>query len=253
MRRMSAMLHHALRGARQEAGPRSHARRCAVVAGAAGALGAAVLEAVLASGDFAPVHVLVDAPLAVALRGLRPLAREALALGGALGADTAFVVFDRARGRHGREQALHQPPPQALPELAAALHRAGVRHLIVVLPHAPASLPQALQHGLATLDEQAVAALGFEHFVLVRPAAKPARERASQWLQRVAHAVLAQLHWMVPAAEQPVRPAQVAAFAVALARRLPHARPGARVAPPALLHEASRQADCAAVVERWLG
>lgn len=250
---MSAQLQDALRAGRQEAGPPRAARRSAVVAGAGGALGSAVLEAVLASGDFAPVHVLVDAPLAVGLRGLQPLPRERLGCVPPLGADTAFIVFDRERGLHGREQAFHRPPPESLPALAAALHAAGVRDLIVVLPHAQASLPEALKHGLATLDEQAVAALGFEHFVVVRSAVKPVRERAAQWLQRVAHAVLAQLHWMVPAAEQPVRPAKVAAFALALARRLPQSRPGARVAPPALVHEASQQADCAALVERWLG
>jgi len=59
-------------------------------------------------------------------------------------------------------------------------------------------------------------------------------------------------HHPVQLREQPVRPAKVAEFVVELARRLPRARHGARVAPPELIWQASRGADAGDVVQRWL-
>jgi len=68
----------------------------------------------------------------------------------------------------------------------------------------------------------------------------------------VAHATLAQLHWMVPQQEQPVRAQAVAAFVVELARQLPRARAGARVVPPELVWQAARGKDAREIVEQWL-
>ena len=75
-------------------------------------------------------------------------------------ADTAVIVFERARRSNGRDEAFMQPEPEQLVELAMQLRAGGVRRLLVVVPHAPALLPQALKAGLATLDEGRVAALG---------------------------------------------------------------------------------------------
>ena len=244
----------ALRGATHVARAAAPAARRAIVAGAGGALGSAVLERFLADAAFADVLAVVERTLArstLRLHGL-PIAR--LRAGDAAGADTAAIVFDRERGRHGREDVFHRPAPHDLPALARELHGAGVRHLVVVLPHAPALLPQALKLGLASLDEQAVAALGFEHVVFVRSAQRPGgAARASSWLQRVADGVLAQMHWMVPQREQPVRADRVAAFVAALARALPHASPGTRVVPPEVVWQAAQPGDLGALVARWLG
>lgn len=229
---------------------RAGARRSIVVVGAGGSLGAAVLERALVA--FGHVQVLVDTPVAPAMRGFEALPCSALSSTGALRADTALVVFDRERGVHGREAAFHRPRPEALPALARTLHAAGVRHLVVVLPHAPALLPAALKVGLASLDEQAVASVGFDQLVIVRSARPAARQRAGAWPQRLADAMLAQLHWMVPQRDQPVRPVKVAAFVVEVALRLPGARGGARVAPPELIWQAAQSADAAEVVQRWL-
>jgi hypothetical protein len=242
-----SLLQHALRAGHR--GVPAAVRRGAVVAGAAGSLGAAVLERALVV--FGHVQVLVDTPVAPALRGFEPVPRASLGPG-SLGADTALVVFDRERGIHGREAAFHRPAPEELPALARALHDSGVRHLLVVLPHVPALLPAALKAGLASLDEQAVAALGFDQLVIVRSSRPAARRRAAAWPQRVADAMLSQLHLMVPQRDQPVRPAKVAEFVVELARRLPLARHGARVAPPELVWQAASSPDLGDVVQRWL-
>jgi pyrroline-5-carboxylate reductase len=154
------LVHQALRAGRAaadaDAPPRS-----AVLAGGGGALGSAVIEQLLAGSALRPLHVLVTQDFHASAAGLRPVVvDDTLALPAGLG-ELAVIVFDRARIANGRDAAFLRPRPEQLPALAAALQRAGARDLLVVLPHAAASLPQALQAGLANLDEQAVAALGF--------------------------------------------------------------------------------------------
>ena len=125
-----------------------------------------------------------------------------------------------------------QPQPTQLCELAAQLRAGGVRRLLVVVPHAPALLPQALKAGLATLDEGRVAALGFEQLLFMRAAQAAAGSLAGGWAERLAAGWLSQLAWMVPQREQPVRALRLAELAVELAWRLPHAPPATRVLAP---------------------
>jgi hypothetical protein len=228
------------------------ARRAEVllVIGAGGALGAALLARALACGRFGRVQALVARPLASALRGFEPLPHGAL--GGRLQADTAVVVFERARHSNGRDEAFVQPQPEQLAPLAAQLRAGGVRRLLVVVPHAPALLPQALKAGLATLDEGRVAALGFEQLVFVRAAQAAAGRVAQGWAQRLAAGWLSQLAWMVPQREQPVRAQRVAELAVELAWRLPQADSATRVLPPELLWQAAHGADGGALLSAWL-
>lgn len=231
-------------------------RRHAVVVGGAGPLGGAVLEQALGAGAFAHVSALVVQPVDVALRGLDavcvpPQLDQPPTFGDR--PDTAIVVFDRERSFHGREAAFLRPEAARLPDLARWLQEAGVRWLLIVLPHAPALLPQALKAGLASMDEQAVASLGFEQLVFVRPARQGGDgPGAVGGLHRVARALLAQLHWMVPQREQPLRPARVAQFVIELARALPSARPGTRVAPPELLWDWAQPDGGEPVLEAWL-
>jgi hypothetical protein len=224
--------------------------RRVLVAGGAGVLGAEVLEQLLACCGFAQVSVVVTQPINTALRGLAAL--PVAALGRAGDEDTALVVFDRARHANGREEAFLHPDPDELPGLAAQLMARGVRRLVVVSPQASASLPEALKHGLATRDEQAVAAMGFEHVFFVRPARSPRAIQATNTWQRVADWVLAQLQLMVPQREKPVRACKVAEFVVQVALQLPTAPAGARVVPSELVWEAAQVADMAALTRAWL-
>jgi hypothetical protein len=190
-------------------------------------------------------------PLRAALRGLVPLADADFA---GFRPDTAVVVFDRARHANGREAAFGQPQPGDLPALATRLRHLGVSALVVVVPHAPGLLPQALKAGLASLDEGAVAALGFDHLVFMRSAqagvaadvpGAPAPARLARWL-------LGQLHWMVPQGDQPVRTDTVARVAARLAVALPLAAGGTRVLPPELLWAAAQLPHADALVDDWL-
>jgi hypothetical protein len=248
-----SLLHEALRAGHAPpvatVGPARHV----LVVGGAGALGAAVLEQLLAGGAFARVAVLVTQPLNAALRGLLTVPAEALdGPPPPRGEDTAIVVFDRERHANGREQAFLRPVPDTLPGLAAALRRRGVRRLVVVMPHAPATLPEALKRGLASLDEQAVAAQGFDQLVIVRSAQSSSAAGTRHPLQRVGDWVLAQLQLMIPQREKPVRAVKVASFVAELAALLPQAPHGTRVVPPETVWEAAQSTDVAGTVGDWL-
>jgi len=244
------LLPHALRGGHAVA-PSSTSRPGVLVAGGGGALGAAVLEALLASRAFAPVCVLVKRDFHATVQGLETVDAETLGQTADARVPLGLIVFDRPRHANGRDAAFAQPQPAELLPLAQRLLAAGVRHLLVVLPHVSASLPEALKAGLATLDEQAVASLGFTHVALVRSAQRPA-DSASRGLQRLADLVLAQLRLMVPQREQPVRAAQVAALVCALARQLIGSPPGTRVMAPEWVWQAAQGGDVDALVRAWL-
>lgn len=250
-----SLVQEALRGghARPPAAPE---RPSALVVGGGGTLGSAVLERLLAGRHFSHVRVLVTQGFRAAMHGLETLVAAPSDIDtpptAPLGANTALVVFDRPRRANGREDTFVKPQPDALPALARWLFAGGVRHLVVVLPHSMASLPQALKAGLASLDEHAVTALGFEHLVFVRPAQTPNDAPAASGLQRLADGVIAQLRFMVPPAEQPVRVQKVAAFVSELVARLPASTPGTRVAPPELVWRAAQARAPGELVQAWL-
>lgn len=248
------LLHQALRGAGHSQRLPIAPQGSALVIGAGGILGAALLAEALVVGRFSRVRALVTGPLQSALRGFEPWPSALLEQAADKSpADTAFIVFERARHHNGRDDAFLRPEPADLVPLASALRRQQVRRLLVVVPHAAALLPGALKAGLASLDENAVAALGFEHLVFIRAAQgagggdpnAPLLDRFAQWW-------LSQLRWMVPQQEQPVRAATLAALAIQLARSLPLATPGTRVVPPELLSAAAVSDHPEQVLSAWL-
>ena len=232
----------------------SSASRTALVIGGGGALGSAVVERLLASGRFGRLQVLVTQGFRATVSGLEPRVVESFdgEAPATAAAHTAMLIFDRARHANGREDAFLRPQPEQLPQIAAWLHRQGVLHLIIVMPHDPFGLPDALKRGLANLDEHSVAALGFQHVVLMRSAQAATAPRADRWLQRLADGALAQLRFMLPAAEQPVRLRKVAALAVEVALQLPQHPAGTRVLPHELVWQAAQRADGASLVHAWL-
>jgi hypothetical protein len=222
----------------------AHHRRL-LLAGAGGAMGAQMLHGLVASGLFAQTDVLTSAPVTMALPGVGYLQAPAPVQlvdwpAPAAPYDTAVVMFEPPQSFNDRERALLTPTPEQLPALAAWLHTSGVQTLVVVLPHATGRLPDALKRGLASLDEQAVASLGFERVLLVRSAVSAAQQQqlapGNHPLEKLARWMLSITSYMVPANEQPVRPARVAEFVEAALRVLP---PGTFVATTDVLHRAS--------------
>ncbi len=225
----------------------------ALVVGAGGKLGTAVLQALLATGSVATVGALVQRRLRHAVRGFHAVDEDDAALA-RFGAHTAVVVLEAATSRLKLEAPFVQPVPAQLLALAQRLQAAGVRALLVLMPHRAGLLPRALQSGLANLDESAVAALGFEQLVFMRVAQQgSALQPLLSAPQRLALWMLAQLHWIVPQHEQAVRLETVARVAAAWAALWPRAVPGTRVLPTEVLWQAAQVQDASAVVAAWLG
>jgi hypothetical protein len=222
-----------------------------LIAGATGALGNEVLRRLAGGTGYAQTQVLAREPITEGLRTVHttvvpgddpaqwPLAR----------ADVAVVLFDPPRMFYERERALWTPTPEQLVPLARWLRAGGVRTLAIVLPHAPGRLPEALKRGLASLDEQAVAALGFERLLLLRSAQKPGTVQHANAGARIAHWMLGIFKYMVPSSEQPVRATKVAEF-LAVALRIAPA--GIHVASPERVWQAAQQ-DTVQVARNWLG
>ncbi|GAA4357793.1 hypothetical protein GCM10023165_52110 [Variovorax defluvii] len=221
-----------------------------LIAGATGALGQELVRRMAGRHRFAHTRVLAREPIRDAVHGLETL----LAPGPEIdrwprvAADTALVLFEPPRLYYERERALWTPAPSELPALAAWLRACGVRTLAVVQPHDQGRLPEALKRGLASLDEQAVVAQGFERVLILRSARKPEALRLAHPAERLAAWMLSIARFMVPTSEQPVRAAKVAEL-VDLALRI--APPGVHVAAPELVWQAA-QGELESVARGWL-
>lgn len=223
-----------------------------LIAGATGALGQELLRRLAGSHRYAHARVLAREPIRDGLRGVEtylspdlPIAQWPLT-----SADTAVIAFDPPRLYHDRERALWVPQPADLPELSRWLRASGVRTLAIVQPHDQGKLPEALKRGLASLDEQAVVANGFDRVILVRSARKPLNAKFANPAERLAAWMLSIVRFMVPSSEQPVRASKVAELVDVSLRIAP---PGVHVAAPEMVWEASQGQQMQAVAERWLG
>ena len=221
-----------------------------LIAGATGTLGNEVLRRLVGLRQFDGTHVLAREPITDGLRGVTTVlvGSDSPQEWPPCPADTGIILFDPPRLYNERERALWTPRPEQLPALAAWMRRSGVLTLAVVLPHAQGRLPEALKRGLASLDEQAVAALGFERLLIIRSAQKPAPVSAQSFLPAVAHWMLSIFKYMVPSSEQPVRAVKVAEF---VAMALTMAPPGIHIAAPELVWRAA-QGDLRGTLRQWL-
>jgi hypothetical protein len=222
-----------------------------LVAGATGVLGNEVLRRLVGLGRFPVTQVLAREPIRAGLRGVgvTVVPQDDPDRWPAGVADTAVVMFDPPRMFYERERALWTPLPEQLPALARWLHRSGVHTLAIVLPHVQGRLPEALKRGLASLDEHAVASLGFDRLLIVRSAQLPAAAAHRTALHALAHWMLSIFRYMLPGSEQPVRSVKVAEF-VTVALRL--APPGIHVAAPEVVWRAA-QGAVEPAVRQWLG
>jgi hypothetical protein len=245
------LLQHALAGATHDPSTPLPKLQRVLVVGGGGTLGSAVLAEALVAGRHQRVATVVTGAITSAMRGFETLDDGALRRG-PQGFDLAYVVFERSRHANGRDDAFLQPEPDDLLPVAQALRAGGVQQLVVVVPHAPALLPHALKAGFATQAEHAVAALGFRHLVFLRAAQAGRRDEGGTLMQRFGAWWLAQLSWMVPTSDQPVRAVRLAALVVQLGRLLPAATPGTRVLPPEVLWQAAQAEDAAPVLAGWL-
>ncbi len=195
-----------------------------LIAGATGVLGNAVLMRLSGTGRYAHTQVLAREPMQQGLQAISlQLVAGELAQWPALAqrCDVAVVMFEPPRMFYERERALWTPIPAQLPALAQWLHTQGARTLAVVLPHVQGTLPEALKAGLASLDEHALASIGFDRLIIVRSAEKSAAFASANPLEKLAHWMLGIFKFMIPSQEQPVRPSKLAEIVDAALQYVP--------------------------------
>jgi len=222
----------------------------ALMAGAAGTLGTEVLRRLAGGHHYRQLRVLAQEGITPALDRVQmvAIASDDPGTWPLQPATVGVIVFDAPRLYNDRERALWTPQPTQLPALAAWMQRCGVHTLAVVVPHDQGRLPQALKAGLANLDEQAVASMGFERLLLVRPAAAPQAPQHANVLEWLAHRMLSIFAYMVPSNEMPPQAADVAALVDVALREMP---PGVHIAPPELARR-TREATVQETVRAWL-
>jgi hypothetical protein len=195
-----------------------------LIAGATGALGNAVMQRLVGTHRYAHTQVLAREPMGQGMRMVSLLQVDGESTAWPLPtqrSEVAVVMFEPPRMFYERERALWTPSPEQLPALATWLKRCGVQTLAIVLPHAQGSLPESLKRGLASLDEQALASVGFERLLIVRSAQKPAASIKTHPLEKLAYWMLGIFQLMVPNTEQPVRPSKMAQVVDALLQTTP--------------------------------
>ena len=221
-----------------------------LLAGATGPLGNEVLNRVVGGQKYALVQVLARERYTEGLRGMQllPLDGDDAAQWPLQQAEVGLIMFEPPRPFYQRERALWTPQPAQLHAVAAWMLRSGVHTLAVVVPHDQGRLPQALKTGLANLDEQAVASMGFERLLLVRPAAAPQAPHHAHVLEWLAHRMLSIFAYMVPSQEMPPRAADVAVLVDLALREMPA---GVHIAPPELARP-GKNTTVQETVRAWL-
>jgi hypothetical protein len=209
--------------------PAPSSRRRALVAGAAGRLGEALLAQVVASPRYGAVTVLTEGPLTSTVRGLAGASLAQLLQAAAeqpqpdAGELDVFACWGDAEDPFGhaanRRDAVYASiiGTDALRSVAAAAAALHTRRLLVLAPlvawqqisAASRMLPQALEMELARLSIPSV--------IILRPTAEQQSVAAGGTrMQRFVRFYLSQLRFMLPAASHSMRSDDIARAALAV-------------------------------------
>ena len=171
--------------------------RTALVAGAVGRRGEALLNRVLGCGDYERVVALTEAPMAVGVRALQFAPLESLPPLG-----DAFILESAAgqassRSFYGRDAPFVQVHPGNLLAIASAAVARGARRVVLVSPMPAWQQVGDFHRGLGNATELAVAQLPLECLTVLRPAPDSSRT-ARTILERVASVYLSLQLLMMP-------------------------------------------------------
>lgn len=190
--------------------------RHALIVGACGATGEALLNELLASDAYARVTALTRLPLPSTTRKLVGHLHAAPTPGMPAplpAADDAFLVIGEHQGYFRRDEVFHALPFAGLVDAARSARAAGVRRLAVIAPVAIYSHSSVFRASLMNRVEYELFALDFDALVLVRPAAPERLSRPAHPGRRLAAFLLRQVHGLMPAAYHPPPARHVAAVA----------------------------------------
>jgi len=173
------------------------AGRVALVAGAVGRQGEALLGAVLSRGGYSRVHVLSDAPMALGIDRLDLCTLENLPR-----LDDVLMLVGQGgdpgeRSFHGRDAPFVQVTGQEAAGVADAACAAGARRLLVIRPSPAWQQLGELQRALGGADELALAQLPFETVLILRPV-RVGGSSGGDWLRRVVNAYMSLQFLMTP-------------------------------------------------------
>jgi uncharacterized protein YbjT (DUF2867 family) len=205
-------------------------RRSAIVAGATGLVGHALVEALLGDSAVGSVHVLVRAerPDWRKRNGLTQHVVDYQAGLPALPAlDDAYCCLGTTIKVAGSQQAFRAVDFDAALGFARAAHNAGVTRFGLVSALGADSKSSVFYNRVKGDAEHAIAALGFESMVIARPSLllgdRTALGQPTRPGERIAAALSAPLGWLMP---RSVRPIEATTVARALVRSVQRGEPG---------------------------
>jgi uncharacterized protein YbjT (DUF2867 family) len=205
-------------------------RRSAVVAGATGLVGRALVDALLADSAVGAVHVLVRAELPQWRKrsGLTQHVVDYRAGNLALPEiDDAYCCLGTTIKVAGSQQAFRAVDFDAALSFARAARAAGATRLGLVSALGANPRSSVFYNRVKGEIEHAAAALGFDSMVIARPSLllgdRAALGQPTRPGERVGAALTARLGWLLPRA---VRPIQAATVAHALMRSVQRGEPG---------------------------
>lgn len=203
--------------------------RTAVLAGASGLIGRALLALLVESPRYRHVHVLLRRPVPDLPAGGRidTSVVDFARLPALPAADDVFIALGTTIRAAGSEAAFRRVDFEAVLAVARAARTAGARCLIVVSAHGADPNSRLFYSRVKGEMEQAVTTLGYERVVIAQPSlllgdraalGQPQRP-GEEWAARLLRPALA----LVP---RPVRPISAEALARAMLHAAVHAGPG---------------------------
>jgi hypothetical protein len=234
--------------------PPTRKRPVLLIAGAGGVLGREVSRRLIGSMAFEHTVVLTHSPFHATMRGVQghSVVNNDLKQTPTLDAQVGIMMFEPGNSFYDRENSIWTPDPSQVPALAHWMADCGVRTLVMVLPHQPNRLPLALQHGLASLEEHAIASLAFNTLVILRVAdSRPAVAPEGSYGERLAGWLLRNLKYMIPSREMPLRASQLAKVVGQIVQQARQVESGTFVAGQELLSRAVH-GNADAIIKAWL-
>lgn len=169
----------------------------ALVAGAVGRLGEALLNAVLSRGGYHEVVALAESPMALGVRHL-----TLADLDGLPAIDDLYVLLSsdhtgQSRSFYGRDAPFVLVDAMNCLRIAEQAAAKGARRLLLISPTPAWQQIGDFHRALGSDLELALGRLPYDRLVIARPVATGARA-AGNWLQRIVHAYLSIQLLMLP-------------------------------------------------------
>ncbi|MFC4159273.1 hypothetical protein [Chitinimonas lacunae] len=194
----------------------------AVVAGAVGRVGEALLNALVASERYGKLHVLTRQTLVSAHRAVADwcvagrLDHETLTLAPPPPVQDAFLLVGGSRLHSARDRAAHMLNQHEVAPLAQVLASAGARRLFLVCPVGPLTQMSAFQHFYAAEAMPQLIRLPFHQVAVLLPTDSAPAVTAHGW-RRLLQIYLSQFQLLLPRSGQSFTPERFAEAVLAVA------------------------------------